>query len=343
MTPRLVWTSAISAILLVAARDASACGASPPPYWTIASTLPAEGGVIPYDGALIVRAAASPSPGGPIPVSFVVTEEGSADGIMGHSEDWSYDPPSEVWNPLVALKPSTRYQGIVSIQQATLPMGPAGPTGLIWGFSTTAEAVAPITLEGSLVVVVEDYQRDIQECDSNDCGSFNCRVTGQEPAVRAKISLPIVRGGYAVAGYAAWLHYTANSPQTYDGPGEGHPPSNSPIGIPKNLTLHEGEALEVEVPLVEEADPYEPCFALNVWDPTGHAVHAEPKCIGAFKPAAGMKRAAVQSGCHCTMSSETPRGLAAAMGYLGLIALGCARRRLCAYGHGDRRRPASPP
>jgi hypothetical protein len=317
--PRLIGISIASVALLASAPEALACGATPEPYWTIASTLPRENGILPTDGALIVRAAPSPaSSGGTPPITFTVSEEGSADSIAGVTEVWFSDTPSMSWHSLSPLKPSTSYQAMVRIDQQTLPTS-SGPTDLTWKFSTSAQPTAPLALEGSLLVVTEDYQRDIQQCDTNDCGSFNCRVTGKEPAVRAKITLPIARGGYAIDGYRAWLHYSANNPQVFDGPGEGHPSGYSEVNLASLLTMHEGESQEVVVPLFEEADPYEPCFALNVVDPTDHAVHPEPKCIGAFKPSAAMK--GTESGGHCAMSSGAPHRGATAMGYLGLVVL----------------------
>src|SRR5690348_16164891 len=103
-----LWTVAISAVFSAGAPHALACGATPPSYWTIGSTIPAAGGLIPPDGALIVRAMGSPASTGSVPMSFVVVEEGSADVIAGQSSAWLDSQPvvpgsSVVWTPSAPL------------------------------------------------------------------------------------------------------------------------------------------------------------------------------------------------------------------------------------------------
>jgi MYXO-CTERM domain-containing protein len=77
--------------------------------------------------------------------------------------------------------------------------------------------------------------------------------------------------------------------------------------LPHWLELHPGVETEVLQEIVEEDQPYAPCFALNVWDPAGHAIQARPVCGPAVKPSERLHALdpATRGGCSVTGRSVT--------------------------------------
>lgn len=145
--------------------------------------------------------------------------------------------------PAEPLRPRTRYRVEAALMPETQPpKAIAGPSSLSFVFETGDGTYAPLQLEGGLRVALETYDEPVFKCAvENPCGgSSHCRAVGSRRALRARVTLPIVRGGVAFAGYSGWLWLTDNTPKPFSGPGEGRRIGPGIVGLPNLVTLEPG-------------------------------------------------------------------------------------------------------
>lgn len=206
-------------------------------------------------------------------------------------------PPGAIVTVEAAVRPS----------EAAKPAAADGPTTMTWTYEVGDRLAEPLAFAGGLRVAVESFDADTFDCShANNCGTGCVRV-GTRRALRARIVVPAVTGGVDFDGYRGWLHFTDNEPATFEGAGEGRRAGPGNVSLPHWLELHPGVETEVLQEIVEEDQPYAPCFALNVWDPAGHAIQARPVCGPAVKPSERLHALdpATRGGCSVTGRSVT--------------------------------------
>lgn len=263
------------------AERSSACGAVPPPYWTVADTIPAVDATgVPRDLAIVVKATPSSPPGGPSLQfsSFELTAEDGGAAVPGEFVQWYTTDGSAAWHPLAPLDAVRSYVLSAAIEQhdALPPAGVTGTDAVELRFTTGSSLTPPLELSGTLKLAFERYTRPVMKNCS--CGGGGCEPTGTyAEVVRARATLPAVHGGFDADGYSAWLHLTEGAPAVFGGPGEGHS-TGGEVNLMTYATLAPDELTEVTTH-VPEGGSQPLCFALNVWDPAGHAVQAQPVCI----------------------------------------------------------------
>jgi hypothetical protein len=138
--------------------------------------------------------------------------------------------------------------------------------------------------------------------------------------------VPAVTGGVDFDGYRGWLHFTDNQPATFEGAGEGRRAGPGNVSLPHWLELSPGVETEVLQEIVEEDQAYAPCFALNVWDPAGHAMQTPPVCGPPVKPSERLRALDAAAGSGCSVTGRSVTGAWCAIGML-LAAVATVRRR----------------
>jgi len=167
----------------------------------------------------------------------------------------------------------------------------------------------------------------------NNCGT-GCTANGSVRALRARVSIPAVEGGFAPEGYAAWLWITNDQPHELpDGRG------GTLVNLGGIQRVERFGATDVLVSVPSEDQPYAPCFTLRVFDPAGHFVDAPPSCLARQDINATIRdldatitppAASDSNGC-ALISSESDLGVATLLAWLASCAtalmLGCGRHR----------------
>jgi hypothetical protein len=174
---------------------------------------------------------------------------------------------------------------VVPAQSTEKPPGAEGPLMGRFTFQTGDDLTPPLTLAGPLRVRLETYDSDVITCETHtSCGPVGCKKTGTERALRARVTVPAARGGLDFDGYRGIMYFTDNAPVTFSGEGEGRGAPGGLIYGGHYLELRPGVETEVLTNVIDEHGPYTPCFSLNVWDPGGHAVQADPICLPPIVP-----------------------------------------------------------
>jgi hypothetical protein len=261
----------------------SACGAVYPPYRTIADTIPvADATGLPRDLGIVIDATPWSPPGGPSLdfTSFELVAEDTGIAVPGQFVQWYTTVSTAAWHPLEPLEAGRSYVLSAAIEQygASRPAEATGADTATVRFTTGSSLASPLELSGALTIAFERYSYPLaQNC--SPCGG-GCELTGTyAEAVRARATLPEVRGGFDAGSYSAWLHLTEHAPAVFAGPGEGDP-SGSELNLMTYATIAPGQHSEVTMDIPGGLS-YPLCFALNVWDPAGHAVQAAPVCLDA--------------------------------------------------------------
>jgi hypothetical protein len=280
---------------------AAACGATPTPYVTLTEALPTKRAGIPRDGAVVIRAKLWGPSGGPFSFANARLLDAAGATIPTTSVMWFSATPAMALAPAEPLAPGTRVtiEASVPSSDAVKPAAADGPTAVTWNYDVGDGLAEPLALAGGLRVTVEPFDADVIDCShANNCGTGCVRV-GTRRALRARVVIPAVTGGVDFDGYRGWLHFTDNQPATFAGAGEGRGSGN--INLPNWLDLRPGAETEVLQELVEEDQAYAPCFALNVWDPAGHAIQAPPVCEPSVKPSERLRALDAANGGGCSV------------------------------------------
>ena len=108
---------------------------------------------------------------------------------------------------------------------------------------------------------------------SSPCGG-DCTQSGTRGVTQARVKLPELSGGFG-STLSAVLLLTDDSPGSFAPPSKAEPATEHVVSV----ELFAGARSELRVTLPVEAQPYEPCFALKVWDDRGDEVFSEPVCL----------------------------------------------------------------
>lgn len=279
-----VLTTCVAVCVASAAGRALACGAAPEPYLTIDAIDSEAGDATRYrDGVVVVELRAWPvddaaDSSGAATVELIEVEtgarvEGTYEAFLGGTKAY--------FRPRRPLAASTQYRLSVVTNPVPRPEI-AGASSMEVTFVSGAELAPELVLSGDLSVSLRVGSVDYQECAViNSCGGGSDCTPRSRSALFADVALPVVDGGISSAGYEAVLAYGANATRTFDGPGEGtrSPHDAALFESLVHRVLREGVPSTVSVELFSEGEPYRPCFALNAWDPAGHAQHTEPLCL----------------------------------------------------------------
>jgi hypothetical protein len=268
---------------LLAPRLAMACGAARAPYVTLADGLPTARAGLPRDGAVVVRGKFWAPSGGAFNFAQVRLVDQLGNQIPARDESWYSTEPSMAVRPMVPLPPRTRFfveATVLDPEMTARPPGADGPQTLRLEYETGDELASPLTLAGPLKVTLEPFVADVLECEGGTgCSPGQCTKVGTRPALRARIVVPAATGGVDFDGYRGWLRFNDNVPATFAGPGEGSKGGPGNVNLAHWIDVRPGVQTEIVQEIVDEAEPYVPCFALNLWDPAGHAVQAPPVCL----------------------------------------------------------------
>jgi MYXO-CTERM domain-containing protein len=267
-------------------RLGSACGALPTPYVTLTDGLPAARTGLPRDGAVIIRGKLWAPGGGPFAFAELHMLDEAGNRIPTADVNWYSATPSLAIHPASPLPAHSRISVEAVVPEgAPRPDGAVGPLAMRLTFETGDEVAPPLVLAGPLRVTLERFDADDMMCTGQDnCSSVPaCTKLGTRRALRARVVVPAASGGVDFDGYRGWLDFTGDRPATFEGGGEGRTQGASNIHLPSWLDVRAGAQTEVFQEILDEDAPYAPCFALNVWDPAGHAVQAQPVCLPSIK------------------------------------------------------------
>jgi hypothetical protein len=282
----------------LAPRVAAACGATPTPYATLADSLPSVRTGLPRDGAVVIRGKLWGPSAGPSAFANVLLRDEAGNPIATTSVAWYSAEPSQAYAWVAPVQAGTKITVEAVVPAGVVkPVGADGPTTTTFIVETGDDMAAPLVLAGPMRVQLEAFNADIIQC-SAPCGG-TCSKVGQRRALRGRIVVPAMTGGVDFDGYRGWLHLTDDQAATFNGAGEGaHAPGN--VNLPYWLDIRPGVETEVLQEIPDEDTPYAPCFALNLWDPAGHAVQADPVCLPSIKPSAYVRKLDGDNGGGCS-------------------------------------------
>jgi hypothetical protein len=306
----------------LAPRVAAACGATPTPYATLAESLPPVRTGLPRDGAVVIRGKLWGPSAGPSTFANVRLFDEAGTPISVTSVAWYSAEPSQAYAWVAPLPAGTKI-GVEAVvpEGAVKPVDAEGPTTTTFIVETGDHTAAPLVLAGPLRVQLEAFDADIIQC-SAPCGG-TCSTLGQRRALRARIVVPAMTGGVDFDGYRGWLHLTDDQAATFNGAGEGAHGSGN-VNLPHWMDVRPGVETEVLQEIPDADRPYAPCFALNLWDPAGHAAQSDPVCLPAIKPSAYVRKLDGDNGGGC--STAPGRGNGACLLVMCLVAVSLWRR-----------------
>lgn len=294
-------------------RAAGACGPSPPAFWTLTNVAPGPGQTMPIDGGIVIFGKAwtdvFPDRGGDELAQAVEVSVRDTAGvaIKGITEAWWGSAEAALlWRPEVPLPAGAAFRIDATVTaNPQRPPGVTGETSFASDFHTTTTTAPPLRLAHEMRLSLETYDVQLAK-DCNSCGG-GCTPNGSVRSLRARVTIPPVEGGHTPDGYAAWLGL------------QGGGLVNS-RGIER---LPRGQAVEVLLGLPAEGVAYAPCFSLQVLDPAGHTVDAEPVCLPSMmiedtiKQLDGAKSSA-SGGAGCALSAAPVGTAPAAPAFLAL-------------------------
>ena len=308
----------------LAPRVATACGVTPTPYATLAESLPLVRTGLPRDGAVVVRGKLWGPSGGPSAFANVLLFDEARTPIVTTSVAWYSAEPSQAYAWATPLPAGTKITVEAVVPEGVVkPVDAVGPTTTTFIVETGADTATPLVLAGSLRVQLVAFNADVVQCP---CGG-PCNKVGERRALRARIVVPAVTGGVDFDGYRGWLHLTDDQAATFNGAGEGtHAAGN--VSLPHWMDVRPGVETEVLQEVPDEDTPYAPCFALNLWDPAGHAVQSDPVCLPSIKPSAYVRKLDGHNGGGCSTAPGRGNGACLLVICLALVTLwkGSARR-----------------
>jgi hypothetical protein len=181
-----------------------------------------------------------------------------------------------------------------------------------------------MSLAGAMHVALETADVQLWK-DCNDCGT-GCAPNGSARVLRARVTVPVVEGGYFPAGPAAWLWVSNDQP--HDLP-DGRGGTLVNLGGVDRLEIGRPTELIRDVPA--EDQPYAPCFSLRVFDPAGHHVDAPALCMPRLDVKATI-REIDSHGTGCAVASRPTSRPAPLLLLLVSLATAVLARRLVAAG-----------
>jgi hypothetical protein len=333
---RLAVAATFTAAALVAPA-AEACTPLPTPYATLVDGLPAARVGLPRDGGVVVRGKLWGPSGGPYQFAQVRLLDAAGVEIPSVEETWYSAEPSLAVRPAVPLPPRTRFA-----VEALVPPGPplpspgaAGSQTLRLEFETGAELATTMALAGPLRVSLEPYEVPAETCSTPAVGCaamVPCQKLPARRALRARIVVPAASGGVDFDGYRGWLRFTDDKAGTF-GPGAAGVQWSGLVNVRHWIDVRPGVQTEILQDIIEEDGAYAPCFALQLWDPAGHAVEAQSLCLPSIKASEYLRE--LDRGPDATAGCRTLPGNNRAPGSLVMIALAAAA--LVARRHRSRR------
>jgi len=160
-----------------------------------------------------------------------------------------------------------------------MPPEVTGATSLTFTFTTGDDLTPVAETGGELTMELEVYDRPVGGCGPcGDCGE----PEGTVRDVRARITIPPLRGGFEQDGYRGWLAVREDVPATFDGPGE--PGDGAGVVPTVYVSIVPGEPQVVYAPLPEPDHRFRPCVSLGAWDPAGHMWTVAPVCFDETRP-----------------------------------------------------------
>ena len=301
----------------LAPRVAAACGQTPTPYVTLADSLPAVRTSLPRDGAVVVRGKLWGPSGGSSAFASVRLLDEAGKPIWATSVAWYSAEPSlaYAWPASLPAGSKITVEAVVP-EGAVKPVDADGPTTTTFVVETGDDVAAPLVLAGPLRVQLEAFNADVLQCNGQ-CGDGSCTKVGERRALRARIVVPAATGGVDFDGYRGWLHFTDDQPATFNGAGEGEHAAGF-VDVPLWLDVRPGVETEIVQEVFDEDAPFAPCFALNLWDPAGHAVQADPVCLPAIKASQHVRALDGTNGGGCSTVPGSGNGV----GLLVVMCLG---------------------
>jgi hypothetical protein len=263
---------------------ARACGAGPIAYVTLAGALPAARTGVPRDGAVVVKGMLWGPGGGPLPFADVLLFDAAGYRIPAEPVIWYSGQPSLAYRWTVPPPPGSTITVEAVVPEGTArPAGADGPRTIRFSVETGDGFAPPLALAGPLRVRLEPFDADVRRCNGqNGCGPGPpCEKVGTRRALRAVVVVPAPTGGVDFDGYRGWLRFTDDQAATFEGAGEGRRDGPGNVNLMHWLEIRPGVETEVVQEIFDEETPYAPCFSLNLWDPAGHAIQADPVCLPA--------------------------------------------------------------
>lgn len=319
--------------------SARACGASPTPFYVVASQAP-DGDATPLNAPLVVLLREEPSiPEGPqLAASLTLTKEGADETVALRALGYGLE---QAWIPVEQLEPETTYA-------ARFNTGYEGIPDTSWTFTTGSEAAPALSLEGALEATLEQGMGVFQSCPPTACP---CGCTGADsaasctsydiPVTRARVKIPRAADGFA--GRRGTLYVTDDKPYDVTPPSKTAPEpyTGLNVSISQFVDLDDPSVTEVVIDLPEENVDYRPCFAFSARDARGDQATIQSLCLdevvptyahGSDNPDSGndlvddvLEPKGTSEGCSL---SAAPSGSGAWLALVGLVSV--VRRRRAA-------------
>lgn len=272
------WFTLSGAVIGVACLTEPALACSPPPptpgYADWGSTIPSNGATnVPLDAAIAVDI----NHYGGIPDATEVatlTDSVTGESVPGTSAEYYWGRSFLGFKPTTLLAPNHRYLFEAAITTTVArPENASGNERVSIAFTTGESAAPALEVVGKMQVELEDYEApDYSTCSPGMC---TCTPTVTKSDTRAKITLPGAQGGQSERGYFALVMVTRTEPYIF---GEA---ANSTMAVQANGTAVVGSEPGATMTIggLASADPYVPCFALQIRDLAGQKVVGEPLCL----------------------------------------------------------------
>ncbi len=265
---------ALLSIISVFTTVDTARGCSPPDpgpgYFDLGAVEPDDGASnVAIDSAVVIELNYVES-GRDMTVSITLTNEETGEQVDGEQFERYWDTTIVSFKPTEDLQPNTAYH--VTATTTSLAERPAEATGveeLSTTFTTGASRLPPLSLNGTMRVELDEYERDYYPpCE----GTCSCPPDGSITDTRATVFLPGASGGQGTRGYHATVTAMSDGGAT----------------VNVNATAVFGEAeTELQLGFLRGEEKYSPCFELRLRDLAEHTIEAQTLCLDTEIPALG--------------------------------------------------------
>jgi hypothetical protein len=323
---------------------AEACSPRPPDWVSFAEVLPGKGSRdVAVDAPLVLRFNQFPSQGAAVPktdlpqtaedyanlLKIEVTDLSSGQTIAGTRGSLGWNGSVTTFQPAAPLAANTRFQVVARVTNVYLrPADGQGETELSAEFTTGSALLRPLTSATPSTGSIERYTAPVLEATA--CGSLVESPTATQSALRTRLRLPAVTGGFAPATYFVRTMVTRDVPYDF----AVDPGAAAAVAWDQRFVAA-GDSPELLFRM-EDAIPLavtQICHVSQFQDAAGKKLVTAPLCVPALHPAsadANFWGGQPLIGCNLAGNGEAAAPLVLVIAwasFAGFLILRRARRR----------------